>query len=128
MDQTLWEWIRVLRPGGILRIIVPDLDVVIASLASGSDPKGRRSETVDGTCAVLAQIFGVGYDSANTAEAWRHRFLFSRRTLVELLTRIPGLKDIDCYPAEEDPAYSAKILDDSQNSFSLRVQARKVDV
>jgi predicted SAM-dependent methyltransferase len=126
MERALGDWTRVLQPNGILRIIVPDLDIVVASLARSNDPKGRPSETTQGTSAVLAQIFGVGYDSPDTGEAWRHRFLFSKRTLVELLGRVPDLVSIECYPREEDPAYSSAILDDSQNCFSLRVRARKV--
>jgi hypothetical protein len=125
MERALSEWVRVLEPGGLLRITVPDLDIVISSLVRLSDPKGRASETIEGTSAVLAQIYGVGYESPSTEEQWRHRFLFSKRTLQKLLSKIPVLERIECYEREEDPAFRTSVLDDSQNCFSLRVQARK---
>lgn len=125
MDQILREWIRVLAPRGILRIIVPDLKIVIAGLSVGQDNKGRNSVLINETTPILAQIYGIGYDDPQTEDRWRHRFIFNEALLTELLQKQPFLEEIVVYDQKNDPASIMGINDDSQNSFSLCVMARK---
>lgn len=124
MPLVLAEWHRILVPGGTIRIVVPDLKIVAEALLSGSDSKGRKSVSVTDTTAVLAQIYGVGYETPRTQDAWRHRFLFDENLLKELLMR-NGFQNAERYNPYEDPAKSYGVNDDSQNPFSLCVIAQK---
>ncbi len=125
MNQILREWIRVLSPDGILRIIVPDLRIVITGLVAGQDSKGRIGISIDKTTPILAQVYGVGYDNPLTKNRWRHRFIFDKAALMELLQRQPFIEKVVIYDQRDDPASILGINDDSQNPFSLCVMARK---
>lgn len=125
MDSVLAEWVRVLAPGGVLRLIVPDLSIVLRFLLDGQDSKDRPALSVTDTTPTLAQIYGVGYDDPKAAEAMRHRFIFNEELLRNLLGRQPLLTNIQRYRQSEDPAGNYGIDDDSQNRFSLCVLARK---
>ncbi len=124
-DSVLSEWLRVLKPGGSLRIIVPDLDIIIQALVSGVDSKNRQSVSVEETTPILTQIFGFGYESKTTASEWRHRFLFNKELLSKLLKKHTAVGEISFYDKEEDPAALFGIKDDSQNPFSLCIHAFK---
>ncbi len=125
LPPVVREWARVLAPGGVLRIIVPDLAVIAEALIAGQDSKGRPSTSIHETTAVLAQIYGVGYDDPDCDPRWRHRIVFDERMLCELLESEESLFDVQRYEQAEDPARSAGIWDDSQNRFSLCVRATK---
>ena len=124
-DSILSEWLRVLRPGGLLRIIVPDLDVIIQALITGIDSKNRQSISINETTPILAQIYGVGYQSRSTSSEWRHRFLFNKELIYKLLEKQLSVCEISFYDRNDDPAALFGIKDDSQNSFSLCVNALK---
>lgn len=125
MDKVVAEWVRVLQPGGMLMIIVPDLQVILDSLNSGSDYNGRSSVSIDTTTAALAQVYGVGYDSSLTNNHWRHRFMFNTEMLTSLLSKQYLLEDIVIYSKSDDYASRYSIDDDSQNKFSLCISAKK---
>ncbi len=122
MPLVLAGWQRVLVPGGTIRIVVPDLKIVAEALVNGTDSKGRKSVSVTDTTAVLAQIYGVGYETSKTHDAWRHRFLFDENLLKELLAQ-NGFQNVERY--NQDPAKTYGVNDDSQNPFSLCVIAQK---
>ena len=124
MPSALAEWHRVLIPGGTLRVIVPDLQIIAEALVKGVDSKGRKSVSVTETTAVLAQIYGVGYETSETDNPWRHRFLFNESMLIELLS-LNGFTNAVRYEPNEDPAWHYGVKDDSQNPFSLCVIAQK---
>jgi predicted SAM-dependent methyltransferase len=121
LESTLAEWIRVLAPGGVLRVIVPDLKLIVDCLTAGLDMKGRPAESISETTATLAQIYGVGYNSAETDSRWRHRMVFSESTLIGALAHTGALHSIGRYRCSDDPAAHYGIKDDSQNPFSLCV-------
>ncbi len=127
MDKVINEWVRVLAIGGTLRIIVPDLDIALKSLKKGFDSKGRPSMSISETTPVFAQIYGIGYDKKKFDEQWRHRFIFNYDMLHSLLSNNKYLENIKRYKAKKDPAYLLNIKDDSQNIFSLLIEARKKD-
>jgi predicted SAM-dependent methyltransferase len=124
MGAVLQEWFRVLVPGGVLRVIVPDLEIITEALRKGVDSKGRRSISVTETTPILAQIYGIRYEDSETEKPWRHRFLFNEDILKELLLQ-QGFQDAERYDQSEDPAKHHRVKDDSQNPFSLCVVARK---
>ena len=125
MNQAISEWARVLRRGGLLRVVVPDMDIVMAYLSTGFDGKQRKSVSVYETTAVLAQIYGIGYDDSTTEGRWRHRFLFNEDLLRCLLAENKYLMRAERYSKELDPASMLGINDDSQNEFSLCMIATK---
>lgn len=124
-DSVITEWLRVLKPGGLLRIIVPDFDIIIQALISGVDSKNRKSLLITETTPILAQIFGVGYESRFTASEWRHRFVFNQELINDLLIRQSDISKIVFYDKKDDPANEFGLKDDSQNPFSLCVKALK---
>lgn len=124
--NALNEWVRVLEAEGTIRIIVPDLDIVIDYLQRGYDKKGRKAISGLKATSVMAQIYGLGYEGENTEERWRHRTIFNKQSLVELLESQRELGNIRVYSNEKDPASVLGIKDDSQNQFSLCVKARKI--
>lgn len=125
VPKVLSEWIRVLKPNGVLRIIVPDLDIVLNSLNKGFDEKKRKSLSIDTTTPVLTQIYGWGYGSKNTKKEWRHRMIYNKKLIIKILKNQKTLKNIKIYKQNQDPAFLFKIKDDSQNIFSICVQAEK---
>lgn len=126
-DSVLSEWLRVLKPGGLLRIIVPDLDVIIKALVSGTDSKNRQSVSIDETTPILTQIFGVGYQTRSTSSEWRHRFIFNKELISKLLSRQSNVYGLTFYDKNDDPAAVFGIKDDSQNPFSLCVYVLKIN-
>lgn len=124
MPLVLAAWHRILVSGGTIRIVVPDLKIIAEALLNGTDSKRRKSVSVTDTTAVLAQIYGVGYETSKTHDAWRHRFLFDENLLKELLMQ-HGFQNAERYNPDEDPAKSYELNDDSQNPFSLCVIAYK---
>lgn len=126
VPSAIAEWVRVLKPKGVLRIIVPDLDIIIKNLVDGFDSKKRDSFSVDKTTPVLSQIYGYGYWSKETEKEWRHRMIYNKEMLFKLLENQKGLSNIEVYKSTEDPAFEFGIDDDSQNIFSLHVKSDKL--
>lgn len=124
-NDVLRGWIRTLKPNGLIRVIVPNLETVIRELLSGFDFHERKTISLDETTATLAQIYGIGYDKEETPCQWRHRFIFSPSTLRELFERQGCLNDIELYDPTSDPAVEFGINDDSQNHYSICIKAKK---
>jgi len=124
MEIVLRDWVRVLVPGGLLRIIVPDLDIITEALRNGVDSKGRKSISITETTPILAQIYGVGYEAPEIENPWRHRFLFNEVILRDILLQ-NGLENVERYSQNKDPAQYYGVKDDSQNPFSLCIMAEK---
>jgi SAM-dependent methyltransferase len=77
-EATLREAHRVLAPGGVVRIAVPDLDRVIA----GYDPAEPD-----------AFLFGMWQGRERSTSRHRHWWLYNERSLAELLSRA-GFADV----------------------------------
>ena len=76
--DVLLDWCRVLKPGGLLRVAVPDFDVIAAAY-TGDNPDGIPVEQV---------ILGAHHDKDDY-----HKAIFNRDKLTELL-RGAGFGDI----------------------------------
>jgi predicted SAM-dependent methyltransferase len=122
---TLTEWTRVLAPGGVLRVVVPDLDVVMHELRVGVGSGGKPSTDVHGTSPTMTQLYGDDYQDAAADERWRHRMIANESMLRQVLAQVPSLSDAETYHWSADPANGLDIEDDSQSAYSLCMMATK---
>jgi predicted SAM-dependent methyltransferase len=85
---------RILRPGGRIRIVTPDLSTLVAMFKKPMDPAARHF--------MDAQIAWTGLNTNPTAEcfilnqffsSWGHRFLYDPETLATAL-KAAGFRDI----------------------------------
>ncbi len=69
VDRAMREWLRILRPGGLLRVTTPDAVDVMTSYLKQSDPKLRWE--------IQRIFYGVGLQD------WRlgHKLCFDHETL-----------------------------------------------
>ena len=97
------ECFRVLRPGGIMRVVVPDLELIVRQyLADSTDPKA--SHRFIGRLLLVSGIRDVLHPGAH------HRQMFDRKSLPHMLkeagffspevsgfrnSRIPDIRDIE---------------------------------
>ncbi len=73
LRKTLWEWRRILRPGGILRLSVPDFDALI-------DIYRACDNDIDGIAAPLMGSQSHSYDV--------HHSVFNLKYLSDSLTAV----------------------------------------
>jgi predicted SAM-dependent methyltransferase len=110
--KALSEWARVLRPGGLLRLAVPDLGLLCRMIA-----EGRNAWWATGL------IFGVGRIE-NPLEA--HQYGYTRDMLLSLL-RALGFGDFDWWKHDLSDASNGWMPDDAGGrvAISLNIAAIK---
>lgn len=125
--EVLREWLRVLKPGGTLRLALPDLRIIVDNLFTkdGKDLKGRPTISLTEKTAVLSQIYGVGYDTDTTERRWRHRIVVDDVTVIDFLEELGGLENVQRIAKRLDSAALHDIDDDSQNSWSMTIAGQK---
>lgn len=113
--QALTEWHRVLRPGGVLRLAVPDFSVLAEVYAATDDLRRIRG----------ALLGGQNYPGNF------HRSVYDRRLLGELLTEVGFEKIREWHPWEvfegRPPDTSGEVWDLAGRTFSisLNLEGRK---
>lgn len=107
------EFARVLKPGGILKIALPDMGCLLRMLLSG-----------DSVFHVMGLIYGVG-GRINRFE--QHRYGFTPGMLVDILETL-GFERFDWWNSEFGDASNGWIprYDDEHAAVSLNLQAIKV--
>ena len=117
IDRVLSEWIRVLKPGGVLRLSVPDFDKLLAIYSDTGNPDD-----------IVEQLMG-GQDNRYNF----HYVLFNRKNLTGHLVRsgftdarewIPGSNDLTTF---DDFSVYHKTVDGKEYPVSLNLEARKAE-
>lgn len=90
---VLRGFLRVLRPGGVLGLAVPDLQVIGRAIASG-DLEKSVYESPGGPIAPLDMLYGHRESVRQGNEFMAHRTGFAAKTLRDKLTEV-GFVDVD---------------------------------
>jgi len=98
-QQVLADWVRVLKPGGLLKVAVPNFDKIVEYYNEGTDQR------------IEAFMFGAHSDTNDY-----HGAMFNEQKLRELLS-IAGLVDIGPWVSEVEDCASMPV--------SLNLQGRK---
>jgi predicted SAM-dependent methyltransferase len=101
--KMLRECLRVLKPGGALRVSTPDLTILLALCRPGRSPDQEWfvryvAENMIADCPYVDPIFVIN----NEFRAYGHQFLYDEPTLTRALERA-GFHDIVRYPMGESP-------------------------
>lgn len=104
---------RKLKPGGVIRIVVPDLDECVQRYVTNQVPNDPGGWGPPNRCIMINQAF----------HAWGHKFLYNKEEL-EIVVREAGFTNIS-WPAYKDSAHAALQNIDVRPSTDLRVEATK---
>lgn len=91
--DILKDWVRVLKPGGMLRVAVPDLEWIIEQYVAGNPNREP----------LLSYLFGGQKDDNDF-----HKAGFSAEILANRMTEA-GLKDITCWKEQWNDCSSLEV-------------------
>jgi len=112
IDSAITEWVRILKPGGLLRVYCPSAELIAKAFVMGDINITRFSELIFGAQKYEGQDGIVGSDDELAASVNIHRAAWSKERINALL-ECEGLTIIGNEPRPN--AYP----------FDLGVQARK---
>jgi len=111
--KALSEWARVLKPGGVLKVSVPDMKMLCSLISQGINPSH-----------CIGMIYGTGRIS-DPLEA--HQYGFTRESLTEML-HVLGFEEFDTWESDLNDASNGwlHLVNGEQVAVSLNVSAVKV--
>lgn len=111
--KALSEWARILKPGGVLKVSVPDMSMLCALVAQGVNP-----------AHCIGMIYGTGR-MHDPLEA--HQYGYTRETLSEMLT-VLGFAAIDTFESDVPDASRGwmYLVNGEQVAVMLSMVATKV--
>jgi len=115
LSRVLQEWRRVLRPGGTLRISVPDFDVLLSVYRESS----RRVDSI------VNQLMGQGPPFDNHYSIWNESF--GRELLSKSGFTSIRLWDPDTAPHHDfvDKSFRTMVTEQGEVPISLNIEADK---
>jgi hypothetical protein len=107
---ALREWHRVLRPGGLLQLELPNLDACVRMLGRNFDPQGYDIG--------LIGIFGYPPEIGLTPSSWSHQWGWTPETLEAALLDV-GFREVEQVPITQTWRVAARYDRD------MRLRARR---
>ena len=134
--KALKEWIRILKPGGFLFLILPDKNLIPHQFDNRADETNLKdlverynqalTETLDGNpkTSCLGNPNNAEFDPQGKP-GWRHFNYWTSRSIVELLEFV-GLEVVEVLEAKEKNT-GLDIIPYSWDDFTVVAQVRRKD-
>ncbi len=114
-ETVLRDWCRVLAPGGRIRVVVPDIEMVLHAYVNGGDEGFYAAQRRWHPSELVTQMEHVNF---NFRQAGEHRYAYDFETLQQLLERCG-------FEAIERSSYREGMDREDRIVGSLYVEARK---
>lgn len=97
----LKECNRIMKPGGVIRITTPDLDLLIKAYLNGEMSKFENEQPdfyryADPASQLCLLMYGASGPNCTWTNYEGHMFLFTKRSMIDMLEKA-GFKDIEFY-------------------------------
>lgn len=100
-EPFLKECYRMMKPGGVIRITTPDLDLLIKAYINGemdkfSDEQPEFYKNADAASQLCYLMFGASGPDCTYKNYEGHMFIYTKKTMTQLLEKC-GFKEIEFY-------------------------------
>ena len=109
---VLKEWARVLSPGGVLKIAVPDMEIYAYMLMKGHNPH-----------QVMADVYGGHWAGEGGPQG--HHYGYTRRMLAEVLT-VLGFSDFSFWRSDFREAANTWVYGENQERIGVSINIAAV--
>jgi SAM-dependent methyltransferase len=130
-SNFLKDCYRMMKPGGVIRITTPDLNVLIQAYISGemnkfADEQPEFYKTADASSQLAFLMYGASGPNCTQTNYEGHMFLFTQKSMTDMLKSV-GFKDIEFYyeTGKSKSEIMAKEVVDAGMSHSFICEAVK---